>query len=395
MDAQTLKSELQSELFRILDYWMEHTIDHRNGGFVGELDHQNQAREGAPKGAVLNARILWTFSAAYRRFPEKEYLRTAKRAYEYMTARFVDREHGGVFWTLDENGDVLSDRKQIYALAFTIYGCVEYYRACGYEKALELAIELFRVIETYSFDSVNNGYLEALRRDWSPLEDVRLSEKDENALKTMNTHLHILEAYTNLYRVWKGDLLKQALKNLIEVFLHRILRKNRSFGLFFDEQWKLSSGNISFGHDIEGSWLLHEAAVVLGETDLLSEVERTAIQMAEKVAIGGVSRDFAVLEELHVATGEQDHYRHWWPQAEGIVGFYNTFELSGEERYLELACRIWGYTKANIIDHENGEWFWKADSEGNPSQDEYKVGLWKCPYHNGRACLEIIERVAS
>jgi mannobiose 2-epimerase len=395
MNAAELRMEMGTELDRILAYWMEHAPDAVNGGYLGELDNKNLPREGASKGAILHARILWTFSAAYRARRLDAYLAEARRAFAYLRDAFVDREHGGVFWELDAKGNVLNPRKQIYAIAFAMYGMSEYHLACGDAEALELAKGFFEVIERYSFDGVENGYFEALTREWGPLDDVRLSAKDENALKTMNTHLHVLEAYTNLYRVWKDATLARQLKNLIEVFLERIIQPDAHFGLFFDAHWNLSSRNVSPGHDIEGSWLLHEAAEVLGDEALLSRVCKVALRMAEVTAAEGVAPNGGVREELHVATGHRDPSFHWWPQAEGIVGFYNAWQLSGKMDYLALALRIWAFTRSCFLDRKHGEWFWQVDASGKPMDAQPKLGFWKCPYHNGRACLEILHRVPS
>ena len=394
MNAMQLRTDLEQELTRILDYWMKHAPDQEHGGFMGEIDNFNIPVEGASKGAILHARILWTFASSYRMQHSPAYLEYAKMAYEYFSSHFVDEELGGVYWELDAKGAVCNDRKQIYAIAFAIYGISEYYRACGDEGALELAKRLYASIEEHSFDETKNGYVEALSRDWQPMDDVRLSDKDENALKTMNTHLHILEAYANLYRVWKDEGLKKQLKNLIELFLDIIIQDDYHFGLFFDMDWNLSSHNVSPGHDIEGSWLLYEAAEVLGDEALIERLKPVVIEMARATADGGVSVDYAVLEELHVATGERDTDRHWWPQSEGIVGFYNAYQLTDDEHFAELSCRIWEYTRSNLLDMENGEWFSRVDESGHPVIEASKVGFWKCPYHNSRACMEIMSRIA-
>jgi cellobiose epimerase len=395
MDAATLRLERESELIRILDYWMTHAPDMELGGYKGELDFANNPKPGATKGAILHARILWTFSSAYRTNQSKPCLDQARRAYAYLRDHFIDREWGGVYWELEADGTVRNARKQIYALAFAVYGLSEFYLATRDDEALQIAKDLFEVIEKHSFDSVHNGYLEALSREWGVLEDVRLSDKDENALKTMNTHLHVLEAYTNLYRAWKDERLKQAQTNLIHVFLERIVQSDHHFGLFFDDHWTLSSRNVSPGHDIEGSWLLYEAAEVLGDAGLMARVKDVAIAMADATMKSGISPEGAVREELHVATGHRDPSFHWWPQAEGVVGFFNAWQLSGRPEFLELACRIWVFARDHLLDRENGEWFWKVDAEGKPVLSEPKVAFWKCPYHNGRACMEILHRVHS
>jgi mannobiose 2-epimerase len=396
MDKIVLKQEMTAELERILSFWMRETLDEKNGGFLGEIDVNNIPLENAPKGAILNARILWAFSSAYLTTQNPDYLTTASRAYKYIVSRFLDPDFGGVYWEVDALGRPLNTRKQFYALAFTMYGLVEYHRACGNKDALGVAIELFEVIEKYSFVPEQNGYIEARARDWSLLVDVRLSEKDENAPLTMNTHLHILEAYTNLFRVWKDDNLAAQLKNLIVIFLDKIIvNETANFGLFFDNDWNMQSHKVSYGHNIEGSWLLHEAAEVLGDKLLLKRTEAMAIRMAKVTAVEGLAADFSILNELNEDTGHLDEDRHWWPQAEGIVGFYNAYQLTSDEKFLTISANIWDYTKSHLLDTTNGEWFWRVDARGNTYPDDCKVGFWKCPYHNGRACLEIMNRIVT
>ena len=279
-----LHVELKNELNQnILPYWMQHTIDTNHGGFIGAVGFLNEHLTEAPKGSVLNARILWTFSAAFRLTGNQAYYETAKRAYNYLINYFFDKQYGGVFWELSYTGEPLNTRKQIYALSFALYGLVEYYRATGEEPSLHEAVTLFELIEKHSFDKEKNGYIEALSRNWQILSDMRLSDKDANESKTMNTHLHILEAYTHLYRVYKNQRVQYALKNLIGLFLDKFISSAFHLNLFFDEDWNLKGDHISFGHDIECSWLLYEAAEVLGNPSLIAKVKPLSIAMAEAV----------------------------------------------------------------------------------------------------------------
>jgi len=388
------REELEKELKdNILSWWMKYSPDHDKGGFHGHIDHLNQVVEGAGKGAVLNARILWTFSAAYRMYKQSEYLETARRAFAYIISYFTDKKYGGVYWELEADGKVRSSRKQVYATAFTIYGLTEYYMACGDDQALKIAKGLFRDLEAHAFDQEFNGYTDAFSRDWKALDDLRLSEKDQNESKTMNTHLHILEAYGNLSRVWQDPGLKEALKNLINLFLaHFVDRKRKQLNLFFDDSWKLKSTLISYGHDIECSWLLHEAAEIHGDPELIKECAELAVQMA-RASLVGLASDGGLHYEFFPESMELDNDKHWWPQAEAMVGYYNAFQLSGVQKYLERSLGNWEFIKNNLIDHKLGEWYWSVDSLGNPQTDKEKAGFWKCPYHNGRACMELIRRI--
>lgn len=392
-ELKQLKAELESELFdNILSYWKNNTIDEKNGGFIGSINGQNVPDYNAPKGIVLNSRILWTFASAYRIFKKQDDLDIAKRAFQYIAEYFVDKKYGGVYWEIDYKGKPTNPRKQIYGLSFTIYGLVEYYRVCSDESALETAIDLFNLIEKHSFDKKRNGYIEALTEEWNKMDDYRLSEKDANESKTMNTHLHILEAYTNLYRVWKNDNIKRALKNLIELFIDKFINDNYNLNLFFDDDWNLKSDMISFGHDIECSWLLYEAAEVLGNLELIQKVSSISVKMSE-VTFKGLDNDGGLMNEDFPSKQHLDTDKHWWPQAEAIVGFYNTYELTNDEFFLQKAIDSWEFTKKHIVDNIKGEWFGRVDKNGVVFTDDEKAGFWKCPYHNSRACMEIVERV--
>ncbi|MEN8202592.1 MAG: AGE family epimerase/isomerase [Bacteroidota bacterium] len=388
------RDELEYELTgNILPWWMKYTPDQEHGGFHGHITHKNEVVKGAGKGAIMNTRILWTFSATYRMYPDPSYLDTAERAYRYIIDHFLDREFGGVYWELDYQGRVKSDRKQIYAIAFAIYALAEYHMAFNKPEALDAAIHLFHDIEEYALDKEKNGYAEALSRNWETLEDMRLSEKDDNESKTMNTHLHILEAYGNLYRVWKDPALKHALENLIKLFLEKFVdAASHHLNLFFDDDWKLKSTLVSYGHDIECSWLLHEAAEILGEPGLIKRSGEMAVRMA-RASVAGLDEDGGLFYEYFPEKGELDTDKHWWPQAEAMVGYYNAYQLSGDEDFLEHALQSWEFIFNYICDWMNDEWYWSVDKEGNPQTEKEKAGFWKCPYHNGRTCMEIIRRI--
>jgi mannobiose 2-epimerase len=391
---EQFRGELEAELKgNILPFWIKHVPDHLHGGFHGHVSHSNEAIEKAPKGAIMNARILWTFSAAYRMYPESSYLETAERAYHYILDHIIDKEYGGVYWELDYKGEVSSSRKQIYALAFTIYAMAEYHMACGDKEALETAISLFQQIEEHALDKENGGYTEALSREWKPVEDLRLSEKDDNESKTMNTHLHILEAYANLYRTWKDPLLGKALEEIILLFLEKFVDpQSYHLKLFFDDNWTLKSNLISYGHDIECAWLLHEAAEILGLPELVKRTGKMAVQMA-RANIQGLDEDGGLYYEFFPSELRLDTDKHWWPQAEAMVGYFNAYQLSAEQEFASKARGSWEFIKKYLVDSKYGEWYWSVDRTGKPQTENEKAGFWKCPYHNGRACLELIRRI--
>lgn len=390
---EKLKREMFEELTgRILPFWTERMTDRENGGFYGRITGRGERVPGAAKGAVLNARILWTYAAAYRLLGKKEYLETAERAERFLIDRFYDKEFGGVYWSLDEKGEPLDTKKQIYAVGFAVYGLSEYYRATGDREALAYAVRLFDDIETHSFDRTKNGYYEAFTREWGELADVRLSEKDANERKTMNTHLHILEPYTNLYRVWKDDRLEERLRNLIRLFTGKILDPQTDhLRLFFTDDWQSTCPVRSYGHDIEASWLLHEAARVTGDSRLLAEVEPVVKRLAAAAAEGW-GADGGMDYEQRTDTGCRDGDRHWWVQAETVAGYYKLFRYFGDREALQRAAACWEFIKRNLIDYAGGEWFWSVRGDGSVNRDDDKAGFWKCPYHNGRMCLELLEK---
>lgn len=389
-----MKTEMQDVLQKnILRFWLDKMVDQEHGGFYGRIDGHEHLHADAEKGAILNARILWAFSAAYRVLGDETYLEAASRAKHYIIDHFIDPEYGGVYWSLDCNGKPLDTKKQFYAIGFAIYGMSEYARATGDAEALKVAIDLYRCIEEHALDHEYNGYIEAMTRDWQPIADMRLSELDANYPKSQNTHLHIIEPYTNLYRVWKSDELKASLHNLIDIFTDRILNpETHHLDLFFDMDWKRGAGALeSYGHDIECSWLIHEAALVLGDAEVLKKVE-PIVEMVAKASEKGLNADGSMVHEANLDTGYVDSDLHWWVQAEAVVGFFNIYQYFGDESALQKAQHCWTYIKENLIDDENGEWHWSRRKDGTLNLDDDKAGFWKCPYHNSRMCLEIIER---
>lgn len=438
MTIESIKQEMQDVLEKnILRFWLKKMVDHENGGFYGRLDGNGVLHPEAEKGAILNARILWSFSAAYRvlsgktaeretnlntAFTECEtYLEAASRAKDYFIEHFIDHEYGGVYWSVDYKGNPLDTKKQFYAIGFAIYGLSEYARATGNREALDYALQLYDCIEEHAFDHEYNGYIEAMTRDWQPIADMRLSEFDANYPKSQNTHLHIIEPYTNLLRCLKelqaqetcdyvsvlGSVLpvgisvpqenvyrvEASLRNLIDIFTDRILNpKTHHLDLFFDMDWTRGAGQLeSYGHDIECSWLLHEAALVIGDKQVLKKVEPIVREVAAASAMG-LRPDGSMIHEANLDTGHVDDDLHWWVQAENVVGWFNIWQYFGDDDALQKALHCWQYIKENLIDWEHGEWFWSRHADGTLNTTDDHAGFWKCPYHNSRMCLEIIER---
>mgnify|MGYP000872417087 FL=1 len=383
-----MKAAAMEELaHNILPYWTKNMPDQEGGGFYGQINGRDNVVPGSPKGGVLNARILWSFSAAYLKLRDPLYLKMATRARDYIFRYFFDEKHGGTYWSLKSNGEPLDTKKQIYSQAFFIYALCTYHMASGDRESLERAIELFRLIEKHSFDRERGGYFEAFTREWGEIADLRLSEKDANEKKTMNTHLHVLEAYTTLYRAWPDPELRQQLAALVKVFMERIVDPQTShLNLFFDEEWNCRSTIVSYGHDIEASWLLCEAAEALGVAESVSGL---ALRIAS-AAHEGLAGDGSLFYEKDDAAGHFDRDRHWWVQSEAVVGFLNAWQLSGDTGWLELASDALDYILHNISDPVNSEWHWSIRDDGSVNLEDDKAGFWKCPYHNTRMCLEVL-----
>jgi mannobiose 2-epimerase len=390
----TLKEELTLHLReKVLPFWMNRMVDHEHGGFYGWADNNGKINKIAPKAAVMNTRILWTFSAAYRMFQDNKYLEMADRSFQYIIDHFVDNEYGGIYWMLDHQANPIESKKQIYAEAFAIYSLSEYYKSTGNKQALNLAIEIFHLIEKYSSDFKQNGYFEAYSRDWKILDDLRLSDKDMNEKKTMNTHLHILEAYSNFLSVRDDDQTKECLVNLIDLFINRFINPvNHHLILFFDEYWNPRSNKLSYGHDIEASWLLTEAAEITGSKLLIEECRLHSTKMAETILKNGTASDGSIYNEVKEDKMLDDD-RHWWPQAEGMVGFLNAYQHTGDEIYVEVLLKLWEFIKKYMIHPVSGEWYFRVNNRYEPAPDEEFAGPWKAPYHNGRMCMEMIRRI--
>jgi mannobiose 2-epimerase len=387
-----LKTELSDELESILKYWSKHTLDNENGGFIGQIDFNDHIIANTEKGSVLNARILWSFSSSYKVTKNESHKKIAKRAFEFLSQYFYDAEFGGLFWSINPDKTPKDTKNQIYALAFAIYGLSEYYAISKEDKALEIAINLYLKIQEHSYDPEHKGYFEALTRDWQPIDDLRLSDKDANEKKTMNTHLHIVEAYANLYKVWKDKKLQNDIIELLETIEeHFVNPKTGHLRLFFDENWIEKPDVISYGHDIEAAWLLLQCAEISEDETLIANYKKHAIQMAE-VTKEGLDSDGGLWYELDPEKNELVAEKHWWVQAEALIGFYNAYQITGDENYLNIVYKNWKFIKKHILDKQNGEWFWGINQDNSLIKKD-KAGFWKCPYHNSRACLELIHRI--
>lgn len=379
----------------VLPFWLKHAPMPTGTGFIGALTNDLKADPTADRGMLLSARILWTFAAAYRRYGRSAYLSMAHRAYSDLRQNFRDPRHGGYVWAISANGNPVRERKQVYGQAFALYAFVEYYIVTKKSEALEEAVALFMLIETHARDLREGGYIEAFDRTWRPVADMRLSEMDLNAPKSQNTHLHVIEAYAALLRIWPDKKLRGALQELLEIMLTRIVDgRNGHLGLFFSRDWASLSGDISYGHEIEASWLLTDASDTVGHAELTERVTAWATRIAQTTLEEGVDTDGALFNQGN-ADGVVDDRKEWWPQAEAIVGFLNAAQLTGSGHFLQAALRAWDFIEHSLVDREHGEWLRGVARGGGVLSDQHKISFWKCPYHNGRAALEATSRLRS
>lgn len=383
-----LRAEVRAEAMRLLDWWAGHLVDDR-GGFYGEVDAEDRPVAEAAKSIILNTRLLWFFSAMAAADDRAAGL--AKRAADYLRAHFLDAEHGGLYWVLKADGQPEDTRKQAYAQAFAVYAFAEYHHATGDAAALVFARDLQALIEAKYWDAGAGGYIEALDREWNPPADQRLSDKDLDAPKTMNTHLHVLEAYTRLHVAAPTTDTRAALRRILSLFVERFVGADGHLRLFFDMDWNDLSRSVSYGHDIEASWLIWEAAEALGDETLLAQARPIVLALAESARREGMNAAGAFsYEKGH--EGHLDPDGEWWEQAEALVGFVNAWQMTSEAKWLDAAEKVWAYTRAQYGAGGASEWTWYAASA--PKDKIYKAGQWKCPYHNGRAMIELDHRLA-
>jgi len=387
-----LSEEFEAELDNILSFWEYNSVDQIHGGFIGQIDENNVRNYKANKGLILNARILWTFSAAYKQTKNQTHFELSQRAYQYLITYFYDKLNKGFYWLLSPEGEVMDTKKHIYAQAFVIYGLSEYYSISDDTDALDLAIETYRLIIEKSKDLVNGGFNEAFSMDWKELSDLRLSDKDVNVQKTMNTHLHIVEAFANLYESWADEELKsEIISNLYLINDKFIDKKSGHLKLFFDNKWQDHTDAISYGHDVEAAWLLLRCAEIVADDKLIEVYKEVAIKLIDS-SISAIDADGGLWYEKGINSGVLIKEKHWWPQSEFVIGSINAYQLTSDIRYLEYFQNNWTFLKNHIKD-PTGEWYWGIDTDGHQMKNQDKVGFWKCPYHNVRMCLELINRI--
>ncbi len=385
-----LRQEARAEARRIFAWWAQHVPDD-TGGFWGEIDADDQPVPEAPKSAVLITRLLWFFSAMARYLPSNEALGLAHRAAANIRDHFLDERQSSIVWLLDHQNQVIDTKRQAYAQAFCIYAIAEYYAATGDEAWLAIARRIQADLDTRFWDHEHEGYIEALTAEGLPPADQRLSDKDMDAPKTMNTHLHVLEGYTRLHAVAPDAQSRAGLKRILRLFADRFVDgENGCLRLFFDMDWTDRTQTRSFGHDIEASWLIWEAAEVLGDAALRERVRPLVLALAASVRAEGINPIGGLVNERD-ASGHIDPHGEWWGQAEALIGFVNAWQIGGDGAYLDAMAAMWDTLKDRYGAGGDAEWTWYAS--GAPRPLMVKAGQWKCPYHNGRAMIELDRRL--
>lgn len=384
-----LKTEFENELNSILSWWSRFMPD-AAAGFYGKVDIHNNVDASAERGLVLYSRLLYTFSKAAYYLKEEKYSSLADKAYNYLRNHFYDQENQGYYWSVDADGTPKDTIKKTYGQSFVIYSFCAYYDLNQQQEVLEHAIDLFHTIESKTKDPQFGGYIEAFAKDWQPVDDIRLSDKDANLPKSMNTHLHVLEAYTALYKSSKETSVGTALAVLINLFIqHIVCHRSYHLHLFFTLNWTVASSIWSYGHDIEASWLLIKAADAYGDAGMQKDIYAVSLKILE-ASLEGIDGDGGILYEIDYSSNQLNTEKHWWPQAEAMVGCWYGYRQTADQKYHELMQGLWTYIQQNLIDHSSGEWFWGKDEDGNILHPDEKAGFWKCPYHNSRALMELI-----
>ncbi len=386
-----MKEEITKHLTDdIIPFW-KNLRDDEFGGYYGYLDYDLKLDKKAEKGCILNSRITWFFSNAYTLLKDQSLLEEADHGYEFLKEHCIDKEYGGIYWSMKYDGTPLDTTKHTYNQAFCIYALSSYYEASGKQEALDLARELYELIETRCMD--DKGYLEAFTRDFKPESNEKLSENGVLAEKTMNTLLHVLEAYTELYRVSHDEKVGNRLRWIMDTFADKVYNpKLKRQEVFFDKDYNSIIDLHSYGHDIETAWLMDRSLEVLGDaayTEKLTPITKALTENIYNVAFDGHSLS------NECDKGVVDTNRVWWVQAETIVGFLNGYEKDpSKTQYKEAAEATWQFIKDHVIDKRPGsEWFWLVRQDGSPVEGKPIVEPWKCPYHNGRMCMEVIRRL--
>ena len=385
MFADEIKNHLTENL---IPFW-KGLIDRDFGGYYGFSDFDHTVNEKYEKGCILNSRILWFFSSCAELTDDKDCIGYAGHAYDFLKSAYLDRKNGGVYWSVTYDGDPLDTTKHTYCQAFAIYALAAYYKVSADEESLGIANDLVKIIEQKCRDKY--GYLEAFNVDFTPASNEKLSENGVMAERTMNTLLHVYEAYTGLYEVTKSDYIADRLREMLTIFKDKMYNpeKHRQ-EVFFDRNYTPLLDLISYGHDIETAWLIDRGIEVLDDDELKAAYGDITCDLADNILHNAFDGN-SLAQECEAGVVNED--RVWWVQAEAVNGFINEYlKDPSKTEYKDAAVAQWEYIKKNFIYKDGGEWYNQLDKSGKPYGNMPVVGPWKCPYHNGRMCLEIIRR---
>jgi len=384
-----------NELKDILGVYIKYAYD-PDGGFYGAVTRGLEPVKDADRGLVLCARILWTFASAYRVLKDPEYLKMAEHAKSYIQKYFIDPKHGGAYWRLRADGSPADDTKYPYGISFIIYGGAELARAGGDKDAAAMARKMCDDLEAHALDRANGGYFETFTRDWKRRGDSFNIKDPSLGSKALNTHLHLIESYTNLMRVDGDPVIYKKVGSLIDIMTTKLLDPGvHHYKPYMTDDWRATDTLYSYGHDIEGAWLLTEALEAYGDEELIERHRETSVNIV-KACEAGLNPETGGIYYEGGKDGPFELMMSWWAQAEAVVGFFNAYQLTGNGRYLELALKTVEYIKKYLSDREGGkfrEWLSRGDAGANGHSDDLRVHIWKGPYHNGRMCLELIERI--
>ena len=389
MEAKVFKEHLENDL---IPFW-NRMKDEINGGFYGYADAEGNPDMKSVKGVILNSRILWFYASAYQLLRKPELLEMADHAYRFLVDHCFDSQYGGVYWSVNYDGTVCDDTKHTYNQAFAIYALSAYYQSSGRKEALNLAYVLYRVIEEKCRDS--KGYFEAFRRDFTPSSNEKLSENGVLAERTMNTLLHVLEAYSELYHADPFYEVGDSIRSILRLFEKKIYNSEKQIcDVFFDSDYHSLIDLESFGHDIETSWLIDRGCSVLEDKAYQKEMQPLINGLAESAYRNAFDRRQNALNNER--EGDRiDSQKIWWVQAESVVGFYNAYQKNPQKtEYLQTAEKIWEFIQHHVIDSKSGEWVESIPADNLPDSGQALVHSWKCPYHNGRMCMEMIQRLS-
>lgn len=389
MKAKEFEQHLTNQL---IPFW-NRLKDDTYGGFYGLVTQDLTVDTESSKGVILNSRILWFYSKAYITLGDYTLLQMADHAYQFLAEHCYDNRFGGIYWSLQYDGTPEDTTKHTYNQAFAIYALSIYYQAGHKKEALALAYTLYDLIEEKCRDE--DGYLEAFHQDFTPASNEKLSENGVMAERTMNTLLHVMEAYTELYRADASPKVKNNLCQILQLFYEKVYNPDKKIlDVFFDRDYRTLIDLESFGHDIEASWLIDRTCDVLGDADWHTKMSEITAALAEATYKHAYDTSFHALNNERENT-TVDRQKIWWVQAESVIGFYNAYENHPEcQEYQTVSEDIWKFICQHVIDTNSGEWFESLDADGNPNREQALVHPWKCPYHNGRMCMEMMERLS-